>query len=237
MSGTPPPEDGLHEESSAPEKEDPERRGKSAVPTPLTLPALQAYVARMVRERNFTQHPNEIYILLCEELGELATEFKHRAYYPERFDLENLGFELADLLLYLLDLANGFSVSLMELWPEHEQANDRRFAERRGESIVPARIEPGFTLNRIVTHVETKRVERGFVDTPERLLILLTEEVGEIATELRRHWKGKSDATRLGMEIIDAVTYICRLAGNFGIDLEVAVTRKESINAGRTWEY
>lgn len=237
MSGAPPPEEGLREESPAVEKEARPRRGHGPVPKPMTLPALQAHVARVVRERDFTQDPNEIYILLCEELGELATEFKHLAYYPERFDLGNLGFELADLLLYLLDLANGFSVSLMELWPGHEQANDRRFAHRHGEGAVPARIEPGFTLNRIVDHVETKRSERGFEDTRERLMILLTEEVGEIATELRRHWKGKADPARLGMEIIDAITYICRLARHFGIDLEEAVATKESINAHRTWEY
>ena len=79
MSGTTPPKEEPLEKSPATEKEDKARSGYSAVPTPMTLPAMQAYVARVVRERDFTQDPNEIYILLCEELGELATEFKYWA--------------------------------------------------------------------------------------------------------------------------------------------------------------
>ncbi|HEX7925963.1 MAG TPA: RS21-C6 protein, partial [bacterium] len=86
------------------------------VPSPLTLPALQAYVRAIVAERNFTRDPNEIFILLVEEVGELATEFKHRTYYPERFDPGNCAHEIADILLYLLDVANAFELDLMTVW-------------------------------------------------------------------------------------------------------------------------
>ncbi|MCH8074363.1 MAG: hypothetical protein IIC64_00930 [SAR324 cluster bacterium] len=212
-----------------------------ALPRPMILPALQQYVARMVAARGFHQDPDKIFILLTEELGELATEFKHRAYYPERIDEENLGFELADILLYLLDLANAFSLSLMELWPAHEAANDRRFASRRperpGAVAALTKIDPALALNELVVHVEAKRLEWGFEDTPERLMILLTEEVGEIATELRKSWRGLGDAHRMGAEIIDALTYLLRLAGCFRVDLEAAVTEKERRNAARSWEY
>lgn len=225
-------------------EETPEERPAAdtpALPRPMILPALQQYVARMVAARNFYKDPRKIFILLTEELGELATEFKHMAYYPERFDEENLGFELADILLYLLDLANAFSLSLMELWPAHEAENDRRFAKRRtehqGEKAAVKKIEAALALNELVVHVEAKRLERGFEDTPERLMILLTEEVGEIATELRKSWQQLGDARRMGAEIIDALTYLFRLAGCFRIDLEAAVTEKERRNADRSWDY
>lgn len=216
-----------------------------ALPPALTLPALQAYVARMVQARNFTRQPERIYILLAEELGELATEFKHRSYYPEQFDLENLGFELADILLYLLDLGNVFGIDLMALWPEHEAENDRRFANRRRDNTPPLQIDPTLTLQGLVAHVEAKRRERAFEDTPERLMILLTEEAGEIATELRKRWafaddagnSGAPDTEKMGLEIIDALTYLFRLAGCFQVDLEERVTAKERLNATRTWEY
>lgn len=205
-------------------------------PQPMTLAALQAYVAEVVEARNFTRDLNEIFILLVEEVGELATEFKHAIYYPERFDRRNLGFELVDILLYLLDLANGFRVPLAEQWPLHERANDRRFAERRGD-VPPARVPPAAPLNGLVAHVEAKRAERGFEDTAERLMILLTEEVGEIATEVRKHWKRRGDPERIGAEIIDCLHYLFRLAWVFEVDLEVAVTEKERENAARVWHY
>jgi NTP pyrophosphatase (non-canonical NTP hydrolase) len=209
----------------------------SAPPDPMTLTALQRYVARTVEERGFTREPNEIFILLVEEVGELASEFKHWIYYPERFDRENLGFELADILLYLLDLANAFSVELMALWPEHERSNDERFAPRRAAGAPRSLVQPDLTLNGLVDHVEAKRRERNFADTAERLMILLTEEVGEIATELRKQWKGKGDPRRTGMEIIDALTYLFRLAHQCQVDLEAAVLNKERENARRVWSY
>ena len=206
-------------------------------PTRLTLPALQDYVARVVEARGFTRDLNEIFILLAEEVGELATEFKHRRYYPEKFLVRNLALELADVLMYLLDLANGFAVDLAAAWPGHEAANDERFAPRRQGAPATHRVRPELTLNELAGHVEAKRQERNFEDTPESLMILLTEEVGEIATELRRRWKDKHDPRRVAHEIIDALTYLFRLAYVFQIDLEKALLDKERENAVRIWHY
>jgi len=203
----------------------------------MTLPALQAYVRGIVTERGFTRHPNEIFILLVEELGELATEFKHRTYYPERFDPRNCAFEIADILLYLLDIANAFDVDLMTVWHAHERRNDERFADRRGGKPPTALLHDGMTLNALVAHVEAKRQERHFEDRDEMLVVLLTEEVGEIATEIRKHWKGKSDPAHLGAELIDALTYTLRLAHRLNVDVEQAVREKEAENAKRTWTY
>jgi NTP pyrophosphatase (non-canonical NTP hydrolase) len=203
----------------------------------MTLPALQAYVRDVVVARGYTRDLNEIFILTVEEVGELAAEFKKRAFYPERFDPANLAFELADVLLYLLDLANSFELDLVTLWAGHERENDLRFADRRGGKPAPTEIQPGFSLGQLAEHLELKREERGFVDTPERLMILLTEEIGEIATEIRKHWKGLLDPRRVGYEIIDALTYLLRMGRAFGVDLEAAVAEKERRNAERNWIY
>jgi NTP pyrophosphatase (non-canonical NTP hydrolase) len=206
-------------------------------PAPMTLPALQAYVTRVVGARGFTTDRNEVFILLTEEVGELAAECKRWVYYPEQFRREHLAFELADVLLYLLDLANGFGRDLATQWPAHEAANDIRFAPRRGGAPPRAHVHPGMTLNTLVAHVEGKRQERHFEDTPERLVMLLAEELGEIATEVRKSWKGRGDPLHPGDEIIDALTYVLRLACAFQVDLERAVREKEAQNAKRTWAY
>ncbi|MDH4247370.1 MAG: hypothetical protein OEW39_06095 [Deltaproteobacteria bacterium] len=208
-----------------------------APPELMTLPALQAYVARVVEARGFTRDLNEVFILLVEEVGELATEFKHRRYYPEQFQVGALALELADVLMYLLDLANGFGVDLAALWPGHEAANDARFASRRQGRAATHRVRPELALNELVLHVEAKRRERAFEDTPESLMILLTEEVGEVATELRRRWKGQEDPQRAGHELVDALTYLFRLAFVFQINLEQALLDKERENAKRIWHY
>jgi NTP pyrophosphatase (non-canonical NTP hydrolase) len=203
----------------------------------MTLPALQDYVQRIVVERGFTRDPDEIFILLVEELGELATEFKHRTYYPERFDPRNCAHEIADILLYLLDLANVFGVDLMAVWREHERRNDERFAARRGGGPPRALLRDGMTLNALTAHVEAKRRERHFEDRDEMLVVLLTEEIGEIATELRKHWKAQGDPARLGAEIVDALTYVLRLAHRLDVDVENAIREKEAENAQRVWTY
>ena len=211
--------------------------GLPTLPNRLTLPALQEYVRRMVEARGFIKNPNKLFILLVEEVGELATEFKHRTYYPERFDARNLSHELIDILLYLLDLANGFSVELAGLWPEHERRNDARFEATGGAGLEPVRFDAGFSLNQLCAHVEQKRKERGFEDRDEMLALLLSEEVGEIARELRKSWKGLGDSRELGMEIIDALTYVLRLGCCFSVDMEAALKEKEGLNAERDWSY
>jgi NTP pyrophosphatase (non-canonical NTP hydrolase) len=209
--------------------------GLPALPAGMTLPALQAYVRAVVEARNFTGDLNKVFILLVEEVGELATEFKHRTYYPDRYDPANLSYEIIDILLYLLDLANGFGVELMELWPEHERANDLRFADRRQGRSVGAKVRAELTLNELAHHAERKRLERAFEDTEEMLVLLLCEEVGELAHEVRKTWKGRGEARKAGCEIIDALHYLFRIGGRLGMDFEAALAEKERENAARTW--
>jgi len=211
--------------------------GHPELPRPPTLAALQAYVRAVVEARNFTRDLNEVFILLVEEVGELATEFKHRTFYPDRYDPTNLSHEIIDILLYLLDVANGFGVELTALWPGHEAANDARFAERRAPSAVPALVRPDFSLNALALHAEVKRRERAFEDTDEMLALLLCEEVGELAREVRKTWKGRHDPEKAGYEVIDALHYLFRLGNRLGMDFETALAEKERANAARSWAY
>ena len=207
------------------------------IPNPMTLPALQEYVRQIVVERDFTTDRNEVFILLVEELGELATEFKNREYYPDRFSPTNLAYEVVDILLYLLDLANSFSLDLMTLWPEHEASNDERFASRRQGQPAGTPVQPGLTLNALAAHAEARGQERSFLDSEQTLLVLLTEEVGEIATEIRKGWKGKADVSHAGKEILDALHYLFRLGTRVGMDFEQSLVEKEKQNALREWQY
>ncbi len=87
------------------------------IPEKPTLPDLQAYMAAVCEERGWNQNNHlELFLLFSEEVGELAKAIrKHSKLYDEPakahkvFDLEE---EFADVLGYLLDLANYFQLDL-----------------------------------------------------------------------------------------------------------------------------
>ena len=88
--------------------------------------------------------------------------------------------------------------------------------------------------------VSETRTERGFVNDPVKIHVLLTEEVGEIASEIKRIWSvnyGDFSRDRLQEEIADAFVLLAALATQFDIDIEEAVTdkffRKDSL---RDWQ-
>ena len=73
------------------------------------------------------------------------------------------------------------------------------------------------------------RAKRGFWTDPLKIHLMLTEEVGEIATELKPLWSdnyGDFDPARLQDEIADAFVLLSALATRFDIDIETAVTDK-----------
>ena len=77
--------------------------------------------------------------------------------------------------------------------------------------------------------ITEERGKRGFVTDPVKLGVLLTEEVGEIASELKRLWSKNYDefrADRLQEEIADAFVILAALADQFDIDIEEAVEAK-----------
>jgi NTP pyrophosphatase (non-canonical NTP hydrolase) len=98
-------------------------------PTP-TLPELQKYMDEICKERGWTKDSYaEKFLLFTEEIGELAKAIrKTQGLYQEKASQKHpeLEEEFADVLSYLLDLANYFQVDLETAFREKEQINATR---------------------------------------------------------------------------------------------------------------
>ena len=73
------------------------------------------------------------------------------------------------------------------------------------------------------------RRERGFTMEPLRIFTLLTEEIGEIAGELKRTWSPNYEPFSnkdLEDEIADVLVCLLALANQFEINVEKALTKK-----------
>ena len=64
--------------------------------------------------------------------------------------------------------------------------------------------------------------ERGVPGT----FLWLTEELGELASELADRERGKGDPDALALEFADVLAWIATIANVCEIDLEAAITRK-----------
>ena len=88
--------------------------------------------------------------------------------------------------------------------------------------------------------IATTRAERGFETDPVKLHVLLTEEIGEIAAEIKRLWSVHYDGYRRDQmqdEIADAFVLLSALATELDIDIEEAVAGKFFRKDGRrTWK-
>jgi NTP pyrophosphatase (non-canonical NTP hydrolase) len=95
-----------------------------------TLPDLQRYIADICEERGWTKDtPSEKFVLFIEEVGELAKAMRKAAgLYEEQAKQRDMSLEeeFADVLSYLLDLANCFHVDLEKAFREKEQVNQNR---------------------------------------------------------------------------------------------------------------
>lgn len=95
-----------------------------------TLSDLQHYVAEVCQERGWTKDtPAEKFVLFIEEVGELAKAMRKAAgLYEERAKPSQWGLEeeFADVLSYLLDLANCFQIDLEAVFRAKEQVNQSR---------------------------------------------------------------------------------------------------------------
>ena len=95
-----------------------------------TLNDLQRYVAEVCQERGWTKDtPPEKFMLFVEEVGELAKAMRKAAGLydePAKSRTRSLEEEFADVLSYLLDLANSFQVDLEAAFRAKEQVNQAR---------------------------------------------------------------------------------------------------------------
>jgi len=84
-------------------------------------------------------------------------------------------------------------------------------------------------IKHLSQRIVEKRAERGVVTDPLKIHLLLTEEVGEIAGELKRSWSKNYDGLsreRLSEEISDVFCLLVALANEYNIQIEDAVERK-----------
>jgi NTP pyrophosphatase (non-canonical NTP hydrolase) len=95
-----------------------------------TLRILQDYLAAVCRERGWTKDsPSEKFVLFVEEVGELAKAIRKRAgLYHEAAKTQTIALEeeFADVLSYLLDLANCYGVDLEVAFRAKEKINETR---------------------------------------------------------------------------------------------------------------
>ena len=95
-----------------------------------TLHDLQVYIEAVCQERGWTKDTwSEKFVLFSEEIGELAKAMRKRAgLYDEaaKKNTLNLEEEFADVLSYLLDLANHFDVDLEQAFRAKEKINQSR---------------------------------------------------------------------------------------------------------------
>src|SRR5438094_8735910 len=100
------------------------------LPETPTLKDLQHYVADVCQERGWTKDsPSEKFMLFVEEVGELAKAMRKAAgLYQERAKACELPLdeEFADVLSYLLDLANCFGIDLEAAFRAKELLNQAR---------------------------------------------------------------------------------------------------------------
>jgi NTP pyrophosphatase (non-canonical NTP hydrolase) len=95
------------------------------------------------------------------------------------------------------------------------------------------------SLKTIQDYVRQMHKERGFVADPSKELLMLTEEVGELAKAIRKHAGMKfSETTRqteAAEEVADVFIVLLALASLMDIDVHTAFLAKETKNQGRVW--
>ena len=94
-----------------------------------TLADLQKYIAEMEVERNFAhQTAHDKCLLLGEEIGELFKAVRKQENFPtdNNSKLRNVDEELADVLIFLLSIANRYDVNLEEAFRKKETINEKR---------------------------------------------------------------------------------------------------------------
>ena len=110
----------------------------------------------------------------------------------------------------------------------------RALAEKMDETTTVAQLEQ---------YVEDMVNIRGFAqETPQDCLLLLTEELGELAKEVRKsHTHIKNDTSKnntdnLKGELGDVFMMLLALRRTLNIDLVDAFREKEILNCDRIWE-
>ncbi|MEM1137376.1 MAG: MazG nucleotide pyrophosphohydrolase domain-containing protein [Bacteroidota bacterium] len=100
------------------------------LPEKPSLKDLQKHIKDLCKERGWDKNSHlEIFLLFMEEVGELAKAMRaaENLYYEEGKETDSdLEEEFADVLNYLLDLANYFKVDLETAFRKKDAVNNKR---------------------------------------------------------------------------------------------------------------
>jgi NTP pyrophosphatase (non-canonical NTP hydrolase) len=106
-----------------------------AIHSEATLTDLQHYIAALCKEKGWDKNSHlEIFLLLSEEVGELANAIRKHTQLHKRAEDDSqeettrrlLASELVDVLNYILDLANYFEIDLQKAFIEKNKDNEKR---------------------------------------------------------------------------------------------------------------
>jgi NTP pyrophosphatase (non-canonical NTP hydrolase) len=97
------------------------------------------------------------------------------------------------------------------------------------------------SLEKLQQHIWQMNHDRGFNTTdPANKLVMLMEEVGELAKAIRKRAGMKfTDTTQrkdIEEELADVQIVLLGLASLLDVDMRAAVASKEAKNRGRTWK-
>jgi NTP pyrophosphatase (non-canonical NTP hydrolase) len=102
---------------------------------------------------------------------------------------------------------------------------------------MPSQLSDHPTLPEFQAYIRALVAERGWETDPNAAFVHFTEEVGELAKEMRKlHKLGQAQPEAAG-EVADVFFFLCDLANHLGVDMNAAILSKLHVNEGRTWEY
>ncbi len=101
-------------------------------------------------------------------------------------------------------------------------------------------IPKDITLKDLQKYIWQMNIERGFnTKDPSKKLVILVEEVGELAKAIRKRaglkFTGTTQQTELSDEIADVFIVLLGLASMTDVDMQQAVAEKEAKNRKRQW--
>ena len=109
----------------------------------------------------------------------------------------------------------------------------------KNPAAIPSKVhKPGRGISGLQRYYERVSSRRGWAnESPKDTMLLLTEEMGELARAIRKSEGLKRDAgyRDVGLldELADVQLYLVHLANGLGVDLDEAVTQKERKNQER----
>jgi len=105
---------------------------------------------------------------------------------------------------------------------------------------MPQKSLEDFTLSELQAYVQSKAVERGFnLTDPSKKLVMLMEEVGELAKAIRGvvglKFSSTTEKKEVADELADVQIVLLGLAQLLEINLANALKEKEAKNQERIW--